>query len=146
MNRTERRAARSDLSKRATAWPEHLVEVPESEWPERKAFYTEWPTALWRSRHYLVQVFEAPAMDGVEAKRLSVNRTTLGTAGRWQDGISWEDLMGCKRATGHGDWYGVEVYPRDRDIVNVANMRHLWLFAEPLAIGWFADTEGPQVP
>lgn len=140
MNRTERRAARADLSKRAKEWPENLVAVPESEWPERREFYTEWPTALWRSRHYLVQVFDAPDMNGVAARRLSVNRTVLG-AGRWQDGISWDDLMGCKSETGHADWYGVEVYPRVRDIVNVANMRHLWLFAEPLAIGWFATEE-----
>jgi hypothetical protein len=39
----------------------------------------------------------------------------------------------------------VEIYPRDRDIVNIANMRHLWVMAEPLALGWFA-AEGEQEP
>jgi hypothetical protein len=30
----------------------------------------------------------------------------------------------------------VEVYPKDSDIVNVANMRHLWLVDDKTNIGW----------
>ena len=30
----------------------------------------------------------------------------------------------------------VEVYPADADVVNVANMRHLWLVAGELAFKW----------
>lgn len=101
--------------------------------------------AVWRSRHYFVMVFATPPLNGVEARRLSINRVTIGSDGHWNQDIPWEDLQRCKRETGHGDWYGVEVYPRDRDIVNIANMRHLWLLAEPLGIGWFGP-DGASLP
>jgi hypothetical protein len=109
--------------------------VPESEWPHSPE--AERPQAVWRSRHYLAVVYPVPALNGVEVRRLSVNRVTIRPDGHWDEGIRWDDLQRLKRETGHGDWYGVEIYPRDRDIVNVANMRHLWLLAEPLALGWF---------
>ncbi len=144
MNRSERRALVREMRKQATAWPEHLVEVPESEWPPRRILgnrVCEYPTGLWRSRHYLVQRFDEPPHDGVEVRRLSVNRVTLAIDGHWDQNIPWEDLQRCKRETGHGDWYAVEIYPRDRDLVYLSNIRHLWLLAEPLRIGWFSERE-----
>lgn len=136
MTRNARRALRRDLEKRASAWPTELARVPESEWPPRRPGTREYPTALWRSRDYVVMMYRAPSLGGVEVRRLSINRCAIGIDGRWQQDIPWEDLQRCKRETGHGDWYAVEIYPRDRDIVNDANMRHLWLLAEPLGIGW----------
>jgi hypothetical protein len=126
------------MRKQSEAQPEQLTLVPYEQWPARRPGTMEFPIALWRSRHYLVQKYEAssPAAD-VVALRLSVNRVTMGADGRWVDGLSWEELMRCKRECGYGEWYAVEVYPRDRDIVNDANMRHLWLFSEPLPVGWF---------
>lgn len=138
--RAERRAIAGQMRKQATAWPLHLALVPESEWPPRRAETSLYPKGVWRSRHYLVLMYAAPSLDGVEVRRLTVNRVTIGNDGHWSQDIPWEDLQRCKRETGHGDWYGVEIYPRDRDTVNVANMRHLWLLAEPLGIGWF----GPE--
>lgn len=123
------------MRKQAAAWPEHLAAVPESEWPHRPEAVR--PRSVWRSRHYLAVVYGEPALNGVEVRRLSVNRVTIRGDGHWDQGIPWDDLQRCKRETGHGDWYAVEIYPRDRDLVHVANMRHLWLLAEPLAIGWF---------
>lgn len=38
------------------------------------------------------------------------------------------DLQRLKRECGRGDLDAVEVYPRDCDVVNVANMRHLFVF------------------
>lgn len=138
MNRAERRATAREMRQQAKAWPAHLVEVPESEWPPRRLTPAgEYPTGVWRSRHYLVQRFVEPDLHGVEVCRLSVNRVTLGADGHWDEGISWDDLQRCKRETGYADWYGVEIYPRDRDVVALANIRHLWLMAEPLALGWF---------
>jgi hypothetical protein len=95
------------------------------------------PVCVWRSRYYLAQLYRAERCEGRGVLRLSVNRVTLGADGRWVDGLSWDELMRCKRETGHGELYAVEVYPRDRDIVNDANMRHLWLLSEPLPLGWF---------
>lgn len=137
MNRAEKRAARSSLRSSAKEWPTELTSVPESEWPWRPA--EQRPRAVWRSSGFLVQAYGEPPHGEVEVLRLSVVRASLEAKGGWEAGITWDELMGLKREAGFGDWYGVEVYPRERDIVNIASMRHLWLFAEPLAIGWFND-------
>lgn len=144
MNRNERRAAASEMRKRAATFPEHLVEMDRTEWPSiavnRNAHAPSGQRVqqLWRSRLYLVTRYDSPPLNGIEVRRLTVNRVTMRADGNWDQDIPWEDLQRCKRETGHGDWYGVEIYPRDRDIVNVANMRHLWLIAEPLDLGWFS--------
>lgn len=135
MSRQERRALARETRQQSKAWPERLVAVPKSEWP--RPVVGSLPDAVWRSRHYLALQYPAPSVGFVEVRRLTVNRVTVGNDGHWDQNIPWEDLQRCKRETGHGDWYGIEVYPRERDIVNVANMRHLWLLSEPLAIGWF---------
>lgn len=98
------------------------------------------PLEVWESQEFLVQLY--PIRDGEGCHfnlslRMTVNRVT-GKNGRADDGITWDDLQRIKREIGHGETYAVEVYPRDSDVINVANMRHLWLCAEPLDIGWFA--------
>lgn len=128
----------SQMRKQAAAWPERLAAVPAAEWPPVRPQRPVRPLELWRSRHYLAQVFGERWLGDIEVRRMSVNRVTVGADAHWEENIPWEDLMRCKREAGYGDWYGVEVYPRDRDIVNMANMRHLWLLREPLAIGWFS--------
>jgi hypothetical protein len=145
-SRSERKALVRHTREQCKAWPVHLEPVPESDWPPRRGRTDEqYPKALWRSRRYLVQMYPQPPFNGVEVRRLSVNRVTLGPGGHWDENIPWDDLMRCKRESGHGDWYGIEIYPRDRDIENVANMRHLWLLAEPLPIGWFEGGKHGQV-
>lgn len=139
MNRIERRLAVREMRERAKAWPEHLVPVPAEQWPAPRPGHRR-PVGLWRSRHYLAQLFEEKPVGFIDVMRLTVNRCTR-VAGGWGENIPWQDLMRCKREAGFGGWYGIEIYPRDRDVVNVANMRHLWLLSEPLDIGWF-DGEG----
>jgi len=111
-----------------------LREIPFSEWPAvvlgTKAI------AVWRSRQYLVQVFEEQA----GMIRLSVNRTDWDErAKRFRDDISWDALQRLKAQAGYADRVAVEVYPPDRLIVNVANMRHLWILpvgSERLPFVW----------
>jgi hypothetical protein len=140
VTRAERRTLARETRKQALGWPAHLVEIPDSQWPPRRPDI-DYPLQVWRSRQYLVMRYPAPAFQGVEARRLTINRVTVNAAGHWDADIPWDDLQRCKRETDHGDWYAVEVYPRERDIVHVANMRHLWLLAEPLAIGWLEGVE-----
>jgi len=70
----------------------------------------------------LVQVFNEPS--GIE--RLSVCRTSVQN-GEWVSEITWDELQRIKRECGRGDKDAVELYPADADVVNVANMRHLWI-------------------
>lgn len=139
MNRHDRRA-RAAMSRRlAPTRPARLTRMPDEEirarWGDRPG---DPPVEVWVSQEFLVQVYTIRAHEGqAPALRLSVCRTTAGTDGRWHDGITWDDLQRVKREIGRGDAYAIEVYPRDCDVVNVANMRHLWLFEQPLDAGWF---------
>jgi hypothetical protein len=134
MNRKERRAFQKEQHTfvKEQALPEQLTPVPRDEFPPIGVL----PVQAWRSRKYLVQLWdESHGYHGM--MRLSVCRVKQNASGRWQDGLTWDELQAIKREIGYGDWYAIEVYPRDEDIVNVANFRHLWLLPVPLPIGWF---------
>jgi hypothetical protein len=87
---------------------------------------------VWRSRDFLVQIFD-DGQPGI--LRMTVCRTKH-SGNNWHDNITWDELQALKHECGHGDLDAVEVYPRDRDVVNVANMRHLFIFAAPLPFAW----------
>ena len=124
VSRRERRALAADNRKQ----PTELRQVPHAEWPlNRPRGITE----LWRSREFLVQVFDHEA-----AVRLSVCRTVVGGGERWADGITWDELQRLKRECGRGDKAAVEIYPPDAEVVNDANMRHLWVMREPISFAW----------
>ena len=91
------------------------------------------PVEAWRSNKYLVQVYDIGEM-----LRISVNRTEINIkAKRWLDGISWDYLMRIKHELGYGDHDAVEMYPRNYDVINVANIRHLWVLKEGVFnFGW----------
>lgn len=124
ISRNERRA----LQRSNESQPRHLVQVPRSAWP---AHNQPGLVEVWRSRHYLVQVFD----EADSVQRLSVCRTSHN-GDSWVDQITWDELMQCKRECGRGDRDALEVYPADRDVVNVANMRHLWLPPAPIPFAW----------
>lgn len=84
-----------------------------------------------RDNKYLVQIASENG-----TTRITVNRVEIDDNGDWLQGISWDDLMTIKRLVGYGDFDAVEVYPRDKDIVNVANMRHLFILNESLDFIW----------
>lgn len=135
-SRNERRIMRKHVEKSSRRWPAHLVQIPREqvEEIERETPQSRPRLEVWRSRDYLVQVFQEER--GI--LRMSVNRSRfIVHANRWDDGLTWDELQRCKREIGRGEVYAIEIYPRDVDIVNVANMRHLWLLPEPLNIGWF---------
>jgi hypothetical protein len=133
MNRQKRRAQKAIQKQYVKQFSSELTVVPPSEWPA----VSDPPLQCWRSSKYAVQLYNETAYPGM--KRLSICRATVGTSGRWNDGLTWDELQAIKREVGFGDWYAIEVYPRDQDIVNVSNMRHLWLMPKPLPIGWFKE-------
>lgn len=121
-NRTERRLAAKENAKA----PAILTRVPEVEWPPAPMNLQE----VWRSRDFLAQLFEENGLERISVCRVQRRQ------GQWLENITWEELMQVKREIGRGDRDAVEVYPADADIVNVANMRHLWLMPEPLTFAW----------
>lgn len=111
---------RSRLRAENRNWPAALKPVSVLLWPKDGDSKRK---AVWRSRGFLVQVFE----EWNGGIRLSVNRTDCDKNGKWIDGITWEELMQIKRECGFGPMLAVEFYPPDKDVVNVANMRHLFI-------------------
>ncbi len=119
----------ADLKKAARAlkddnanygWVLQPMEIPEA----AKGFAKK-VKEVWRSKEFLVQIFDVDA----DIERLTINRTSVDTANRrWRDGITWDELQNIKREVGRGDYDAVEIFPADRNIVNVANMRHLWVY------------------
>jgi hypothetical protein len=126
------RAQRRELERQNAKLPRELQPIPRHEWPATQHHGAI--LRVWRSRGFLVQEYAEPAPVLV---RLSVLRTTLDAkTGRWVDSITWDQLQDIKAQCGYAGRDAVEVYPRERDTVNVANLRHLWVMREPLAFAW----------
>jgi len=102
------------------------------------------PLAVYQSRDFLAQVHPA---NGAAAFRVSINRketTEKGTA-NWQDGITWDELQRIKSEIGMENFWAVEIFPPDHQVVNVANMRHLWVLNAPPNFAWMkAITLDPE--
>jgi hypothetical protein len=102
------------------------------------------PIQVWESCRYFALLFVEPPYDGIDVRRLSICRCTLKADGSgWEENLSWDELAQVKRECGFADLYGLELYPRDVDILNCVNVRHLWLLARPLQLGRF---RGAAVP
>lgn len=81
---------------------------------------------VWRNRDFLVQLYD----DG-NWKRLTINRTSYDPVlNTWKGDITWDELMYIKRKVGFGDMDAIEIYPNDKDIEYVSNMRHLFLLED----------------
>lgn len=112
-----------------------MRELPREEWPFMPAWETI-PIKVWKSKDYLAVLYEQRA-DGM--RRLTVNSTrrmpnrTRKSGTDWRDGITWDELQRVKNETLGEDVWCVEVYPPGEDVVDVANMRHLWPLDEPPA-------------
>lgn len=128
-------AMRSELAHYNAQWPEKLRQVPENAWPDTPPGFTR-SVEVWRSRSFLVQVYSES--EGV--MRLSVSRTELPASPtedlRFTDGIGWDELQALKAECGFGHLFAVECFPAEADVVDVANMRHLWVLPAPLPFAW----------
>ena len=112
-----------------------MEQVPRDEWPFMPALETI-PLNVWRSRDYLAVLYEQRA-DGnwrltVNSIRRTVNRKRQSGTD-WRDGITWDELQRIKNETLGPDVWCVEVYPPESEVIDVANMRHLWPLTEPPA-------------
>ena len=103
-------------------WSNFLARVPPEDWTDTMRAMLVKPSEAWRSRHFALMVYPEP--NNIE--RLSICRAAID-GDRWADKITWDELMELKRQCGRGDKCAVEIFPQDSEIVNVANMRHLWV-------------------
>lgn len=123
-------ADRKKMAKENRQWPQHLKRVQPYGWPKDRPELLE----VWRSCHFLVQICKEK--NGYT--RMSVNRTAH-TGNDWLGAILWDELMQLKRECGRGHLDALELFPADSDVVNVANIRHLFFPPEPVAFKWTGD-------
>tara|TARA_B100002049_G_scaffold223617_1_gene194315 strand:+ start:15932 stop:16261 length:330 start_codon:yes stop_codon:yes gene_type:complete len=101
-------------------------EIPKSEWPSQQKNLTR----VFINKDFLVQEFDEGTVT-----RLSIC-CTKRKGSKWADGITWDQLNSIKSAIGFAKEFAVECYPEEKNIVNVANMRHLWIMKERLPFAW----------
>jgi len=131
MNREQRRAVAKHMAAESAKYGAQLTLVNPFDYqsaPPQGMFQ------VWRSRDYLVQCFHERSPTVL--CRLSVTRIGIDGSGGWTQDIPWVDLQRLKSEAGYADYDAVEVYPATKDVVNVANMRHLWVMFEPLDFTW----------
>lgn len=132
MNSKELSVIRKTLREQNKNFPkEKLVRVSQADFPEMAQGADNAPYDAWRSRDFLVLLFKDSGMT-----RLSICKTEVQSDGRWQDGITWDELFMLKCAAGFEFNDCVEIYPSSDHYVNVSNMRHLWVMDEPLPYKW----------
>jgi hypothetical protein len=120
-------AKRAYLRQQNAKFGIHMERVPQP-WPLQQGCCV---IDVWRSKDFLAQVV---IEKNSGRTRISIQRTMINELGEWLEGIGWEDLQRVKSEIGYGDVIALEVYPRDKDVVNVANMRHL--FIVDFELGW----------
>lgn len=105
--------------------------------PDFNTVFGEEVAAAWVSEE-----FSAALVPQGGVWRLTIARTDGAAAP-----MSWEELMQVKRDCGFGNFDALEVYPRDEDIFNTANLRHLYLTGTvPFALRANTHTLQPSNP
>lgn len=91
---------------------------------------------MWGSRDHLAVLYDDNGF-----QRLTINSTMFNqNTGRWDDGITWDQLQRIKNQCGYTDRWMVEIYPPEHETIDAANMRHLWLIAPP-DYGWTKEKQ-----
>jgi len=91
------------------------------------------PIRTWRSRRFAAVLYD----EGIrKPNRLSIHRAAFGDDGRFVGGITWDELMQVKRECGFDKGDALELFPADRTVIDVANMRHLWILQVRSRLNW----------
>lgn len=85
------------------------------------SYFGEQSKGVWESKLYKVVAF---AEGG--ALRLDIERKDK------KDGITWDELQQIKNDCGFIDKDAIEFYPKQSDVINTGNVRHLYVFADQL--------------
>lgn len=123
-NRRERRAAISSMRKRGS-WDWHEKRLSDEElarYPACRDIVRAFFNDL-----YSVQVYHVSTLLGV-VQHLIVRRQAGGEP-------PWRDLQRIKDEVCGPESYAVQVHPRRGDVVDQANVYHLWVLPEELPFG-----------
>jgi len=88
-----------------------------------RSYLGEDSIGVWKSAEFFAVAFKEPS-----CIRLDIERNDK------RDGITWDQMRQIKADCGFADFDAIEFYPRERDVVNTANFRHLYIFNERLPL------------
>lgn len=125
----ERLKIQKDIWRENQKFSDEFIEMPVDKFQNAPAIFKR-PIKAFRNNRFCVLIFTHEGFT-----RLSINRTSINENGDYLDGITWDELFGIKNKIGFADCDAVEVYPAEKDLTNVANMRHLWI-VENLPFIW----------
>lgn len=126
------------LQQECRKFPAHMVEVEVTD--EEASCIEAPPVRAWRSKGF----FAAEYHQGDDI-RITINRTEIDNRGQWLDGITWDDIQRIKSEIGYDHLWAVEVFPPDDELVDVANMRHIFLCQKP-DFAWAKEPETTTAP
>lgn len=89
---------------------------------------------VWKSKDFLIQIAQEKYN-----KRITINKTKFTLVNGkaiWAQGITWDEIQEIKSQVGFGNYWAVECYPPNEQVVNVANMRHIWILEHEPEFGW----------
>lgn len=104
-----------------------MTEINKDNWPIMLCAEVI-PLKVFESTKFLAILYKQRANDLV---RLTVRKKSKKRDGNWEDGITWDELQIIKNECLGEDVECIEVYPKQSDVINVSNMRHLWVLDEP---------------
>lgn len=130
-NRAHRRAVLSVLRGQREWQPFERVEIAPAVVAEYRRRQGDFLTG-WRNNIYSVQVFRrSDAWEGGEVLHLAIRR---------HDGHeveAWSDLQRIRNEIVGAERVAIEVYPSDAEVIDSANMRHLFVLPEGVTGGPF---------
>lgn len=103
-----------------------MIEIPKDQWSKiNRGKPDNDILQVFKSERFLVQVRQHNNI-----VRLAINKVKWSNIdGKiiWQDGITWDELQEIKNQCGFKDSWLCEYYPPQTKLVNIANVRHLWV-------------------
>lgn len=128
LNREQRRALEKAKRQLIASYPETLEVVPENDPNLPYSSHPQDIDKIYRSKKYTVIVWNVPA-----GKKLSIQRNEWDShTNRYRDNISWDEIQEIKRQCGFGEQNAIEFYPPDSEVINIANVRHIWILPDEL--------------
>lgn len=127
-NRKSRRRAQREHSKSLKKYSDNLEEVIFNQDEHKPKNLVK----AYVSKRYFVQLYQ----EDNKPLRISIIRNKVNVSMEWEDNLTWEEIQGIKDDIGFKNYDCVEVYPAHDNIVNVANMRHIWVMDKLLPFSW----------
>ena len=125
LNREQRMALEKAQKLLIASYPDKLEIVPENDPYIPYSSHPEDIKTIFRSKQYTVILWKQNRFDGKQ--RFSITRNEWSSKERRYVGnISWDEIMEIKRQMGLGEVECWEYYPKDSEVINEANMRHIF--------------------